>query len=129
MQLVTPTHPGPGPASSLAAHFLLYPPTSLTCPSAPFCLFWGYPSCHFFYSLSHMLSSRHTCLTFLLYSVAVKAMLEVSKFQTPRHVNHFLLFRPISIYPLISPLTMAQVMFASKYVKKLVLHIINPGFL
>lgn len=47
-QLVPPMRPGPGPASILAAHFTLHPPSSVACPSALFYLLWGHPSCHIF---------------------------------------------------------------------------------
>lgn len=126
-QLVTPTRAGSGPASSLTAHFPLHPPTSLHAHLLHFAFPEGTPAAPFFNSLSRMPSSRHTYLTSLLYPVAVRTGWESpnSKLQNILIIAFVWSYVHLSHIP---PLSMAQVLFASKQVQMLVFHIKYPGF-
>lgn len=97
------------------------------CPSTPFCLSSGYSSCHLFNSLSHRTSSRHTCLNFLLYPVAIRIGWE-SQIPNSKTSPSLPLSEVISVYPITPPLSMAQVMFSAKHIPVLVLHLKYPGF-
>ena len=106
-------------------------PTPVTWPSAPFCLFWEYPSCHFFFfnSLSRMLgviTFMHICLTSMFLSSGPKEL--VGSVQIPNsRVFQSLPFIWI-VYQIILLLSMAQVMFTSKHVYKQLLHVKYSGF-
>lgn len=78
-------------------------------------------------SLSHMTSSRHTCLNFLLYPAAIRTGWE-SQIPNSKTSPSLPLFEVMSVYPITPPLSMTQVMFASKHVPVLVLHMKHLGF-
>lgn len=119
--------------AGLRSQFPLQDPTSVTRPSAPFCLFWEYSSCHFFFfffnSLRHMLgviTFRHICLTSMLLSSGPNE--QVGSIQIPNSEAFQSLPFIWIFYHIILLLSMAQVMCASKHVHKQLLHIKYSGF-
>lgn len=125
IQLGTPTCPGPEPASSLAAHFPLHPPTSVHAHLLLFAFPRGTPAATFFilWAIWHR-SSTLACG----YRHSPMAIKTVGESRNSGAFRSLPLLGGLSIYPITPPLSTAQGMFASKHVPVLVLHVKYPGF-